>query len=78
MKPSAAVSLATIEAYFEDGETVSQATLREKGLISRRLPGGIKILANGELTKKVKIEADGYSQAAEEKLKDKGISFTKV
>ncbi len=78
MKPSTAVSLETIEAYFEDGETVSQATLRERGLIPRRIPGGVKILSNGELTKKVKIEANHYSEAAEQKLKDKGISFTKV
>lgn len=78
VKPSAAISLATIEAYFNAGETVSQATLREKGLIPRRVPGGIKILANGELTKSVKIEAHHYSEAAEQKLKDKGISFTKV
>jgi large subunit ribosomal protein L15 len=78
VKPSAAISLETINAYFENGDTVSQETLREKGLIPRRVPGGIKILSNGELTKKVKIEAHHYSEAAEQKLKDKGISFTKV
>lgn len=78
VKPTAAISLSTIEAYFKNGETVTQETLREKGLIPRRTPGGIKILANGELTKKVKIEAHHYSEAAEQKLKDKGISFTKV
>lgn len=78
VKDAAAISLATIEAYYNDGETVSQETLRDKGLIARRVPGGIKILANGELSKKVKIEASRYSEAAEQKLKDKGISFTKV
>jgi len=77
-KLSVAISLETIETYFEDGETVSQETLRERGLIPRRIPGGIKILSNGELSKKVKIEAHHYSEAAEQKLKDKGISFTKV
>lgn len=78
LKEGAAVSLATIEAYYSNGETVSQETLRDKGLIPRRVPGGIKILANGQLTKKVKIEASHYSEAAEQKLKDTGISFTKV
>lgn len=78
VKPAVAISLSTIEAYFKDGETVTQATLREKGLIPRRVPGGIKILANGELTKNVTIEVHNYSAAAEQKLKDKGISFTKV
>jgi large subunit ribosomal protein L15 len=78
VKPGAAISLATIEAYYQNGETVTQETLRAKGLIPRRVPGGVKILANGELTKKVKIEVHHYSEAAEQKLKDKGISFTKV
>ncbi len=78
VKPTAAISLSTIEENFKNGDTVSQETLREKGLIPRRVPGGIKILANGELTKKVKIEAHHFSAAAEQKLTDKGISFTKV
>ncbi|PIS02588.1 MAG: 50S ribosomal protein L15 [Chlamydiae bacterium CG10_big_fil_rev_8_21_14_0_10_42_34] len=78
IKPTASISLSTIQAYFEDGDTVSLVTLREKGLIPRRVPGGIKILSNGELTKKVTIEAKNYSEAAEQKLKDLGISFTKV
>ncbi len=54
------------------------ATLREKGLIDRRLPGGIKILANGELTKKVTIEAHGFSEGALKKLQDKAISYKVV
>jgi large subunit ribosomal protein L15 len=77
-KTSAAISLATLEQYFQDGEKVNVITLREKGLIPRRVPGGIKILANGELTKKLNIEANHYSAAAAQKLKDKGITFTKV
>ena len=78
VKESAAISLATIEANYQNGEKVNLETLREKGLIPRRVPGGLKILANGELTKKVKIEAHSYSEAAAQKLTDKGISFTKV
>jgi large subunit ribosomal protein L15 len=78
IQETVAISLAKIDHYFEDGETVSQETLRERGLIPRRVPGGVKILANGDLTKKVKIEVHHYSAGAEEKLKEKGISFTKV
>lgn len=78
VKPSVAISLSTLEQYFKDGETVSFDTLRDKGLVPRRIPGGFKILANGELTKKVKIEANHFSEAAEQKLKDKGISYTVV
>ncbi len=78
VKPTTAIALETIEANFKDGEKVNLATLREKGLVPRRVPGGIKILSNGELKKKVKIEARHFSEAAEQKLKDQGISFTKV
>ena len=78
VKASVAISLSTLEEYFKDGETVSLVTLRDKGLVPRRIPGGFKILANGELTKKVKIEANHFSEAAEQKLKDKGISYTVV
>jgi large subunit ribosomal protein L15 len=78
VKEAMALSLATLQESFQDGETVNLATLREKKLIPRRLPGGIKILANGELTKKVKIEANAYSAAAIEKLKEKKIPHTVV
>src|SRR3990167_8552438 len=64
VKESMAIGLDTIQQYYEDGETVNVATLRAKGLIPRRLPGGIKILANGELTKKVILEAHAFSGAA--------------
>ena len=77
-KPSQAITLAFIEQYFNDGEVVNMATLREKGLIHRRLPAGIKILSNGELTKKVTIEANAISKAALQKLEENKISFTLV
>src|SRR5689334_15484685 len=38
LKDSAEISFACIDQYFEDGETVNAATLREKGLVPRRLP----------------------------------------
>jgi large subunit ribosomal protein L15 len=70
--------LAKIDQYYKDGETVNMITLREKGLIPRRLPGGIKILAVGELNKKVKIEAHRYSKAAIEHLEQKKIQHSIV
>jgi large subunit ribosomal protein L15 len=75
-KPSTAVTLATIEAYFDDGETVNIATLREKGLVPRLLPGGLKVLGNGALKKKVTIEAHRFSASAKEKLDSGKISYT--
>lgn len=76
VKPSEAISLAKIEQYYSDGDVVNMASLREKGLIARRLPGGIKILAVGTLTKKVKIEAHSFSAAALEQLKAKSVPHT--
>lgn len=78
VKESQAIGFSMIEAYYQDGETVNLATLREKGLIPRRLPGGIKILANGDLTKKVSIEAHAFSEAALKKIQEKAIQFTIV
>lgn len=75
VKESVAIGLDTIDSYFQDGETVSMATLRAKGLIDRRLPGGVKLLANGELTKKVTIELRAFSAAAAKKLEEKAIPY---
>jgi large subunit ribosomal protein L15 len=76
VRDAMAISLSTLQANYKDGETVSPATLREKKLIPRRLPGGIKILSNGELSRKVKIEAHAFSAAAITKLQEKKIPHT--
>jgi large subunit ribosomal protein L15 len=78
LKDSQGISLAKIDQHYRDGEIVNMITLRQKRLIPRRLPGGIKILAVGELNKKVKIEAHRYSEAALAFLKQKGIEHTVV
>lgn len=69
------INLAQIDAMYEDGETVNTVTLAERGFISGRNIR-IKILGNGELTKKVKIEADAFSKSATEKLTSAKIPFT--
>lgn len=77
VKASMAISLTTLENNFEEGETVNLVTLRERKLIPRRLPGGVKILA-GVLTKKIKIEARGFSAAAIETLTENKIQHTVI
>lgn len=74
-KASMAVSLTTLERNFNEGDTVNLVTLREKKLIPRRLPGGVKILA-GELSKKLKIEARGFSAGAIAMLEERKIQHT--
>ncbi len=77
-KETVSINLCLIEALYKEGETVNLNTLREKGLAPRLVPGGLKILGNGTLTKKVTIEAHRYSESARAKLKKAGISHVEV
>ena len=72
------INLNRINEHFEEGETVNRETLLKKGFPVRRATGGIKVLANGDLEKKVVIEADAFSKGAIRKLEEKGIEFKRV
>ena len=52
---------------FEDGTVIDAALLREKRII-RNLCDGLKVLGNGELTKKLTVKADKFTKTAEEKI----------
>lgn len=69
------VNLKQIESMYSDGEEVNATTLAEKGYISGPKKK-VKILGNGELTKKVKIQANCMSQSAKDKLQKAKIHFT--
>ena len=73
-----AINLGKINELYNDGETVNIQTLRAKGYSPRLTPGGLKILSEGELTKKVTIEAHHYSKMAQQKLENGSISFRVV
>ncbi|MCP5492454.1 MAG: 50S ribosomal protein L15 [Chlamydiales bacterium] len=77
-KESVAINLGRIDAAYEDGETVNHATLIDKGLAPRLIPGGIKILGDGELTKKVVIEAHRYSKSALTKLEKSTAEYKTI
>ncbi|NGX50403.1 MAG: 50S ribosomal protein L15 [Chlamydiae bacterium] len=72
------INLGRLNQYFEDGETINKQTLMEKGFPLRRMKGGFKVLSNGELTKKVVIEANLFSKNAIRKLEEKGIEFKRI
>ncbi len=61
------VNLETIEKKFSEGETVSTETLLEKKVIKKRLDG-VKILSNGEISKKLKFQVEKISAKAKEKI----------
>ncbi len=65
------VNLAEIEARFEAGETVNAESLKARRLVHCN-EDGIKILGDGELTKKLTFEVDKVSKSAEEKIKKAG------
>jgi len=78
LKKSFAITLQLIDQFYQDGETVSLATLYDKGVVKKRVPGGLIILSTGELSKKVTIEAKRFSKETVKKLEDKKISFKTI
>ena len=56
---------------FEDGTTVTPELLIETGLVKKELDG-IKVLGNGELTKKLVVKANKFSGSAKEKIENIG------
>ena len=56
---------------FEDGDTVTLETLMEKRIVRKSLDG-LKILGNGEITKKLTVEASVFSATAKEKIEAAG------
>ncbi|MEM7174825.1 MAG: 50S ribosomal protein L15 [Chlamydiota bacterium] len=77
-RPYYAVNLGRLDVLFDDGESVNVTALLKKGISRRRLSFGLKILGNGELTKKVVIEAHSFSRQALRKLEAKGIEFKRT
>jgi large subunit ribosomal protein L15 len=65
------VNLGDLAARFEDGATVDAVSLAEKGLIpDSKLP--VKILGDGEFTKKLTVQAGWYSRTAHTRIVDAG------
>ena len=64
------VNLSDLDQRFKSGAEVSPQTLREAGLAKRSDP--VKILARGELSKKLTVRAHAFSAAAREKIEAAG------
>ncbi|MCR4436243.1 MAG: 50S ribosomal protein L15 [Clostridiales bacterium] len=56
---------------FDDGTTVNEALLKEKGLV-KKVYDGIAILGNGELAKKLTVQATRFTKTASEKIEAAG------
>ncbi|MCL2804347.1 MAG: 50S ribosomal protein L15 [Treponema sp.] len=66
------INLSEIEKRYEAGETVDLSSLVKKGLVKSSANVPIKILANGELTKKLSFKVDAASEAAKAKIEKPG------
>ena len=69
-KEFAPVNLSALDR-FEDGAEVTEAVLREAGLVKGRVDG-VKILGNGEITKKLTIKVTAFSAKAKDKIEAAG------
>ena len=65
-------NLSDLEAKFADGETVNAESLRSKGLLSKKAVSLVKVLGNGEITKKLIVSVDKVSASAKEKIEKAG------
>jgi len=68
------VNLGEIEKRFEAGDIVNHASLHKKGLIKGNAP--VKILAGGDITKKLSFKTGAISAAAKEKVEKAGGDVT--
>jgi large subunit ribosomal protein L15 len=65
------VNVRDLERVFADGDTVNLEALVAKGLI-KNTRADVKVLGNGDLTKKLSVTAHGFSASAREKIKAAG------
>ena len=72
-----AINVSVLDKKFENGDTVTIDSLIEKGIIKNINTGiqtvdGVKILGNGELTKKLTVQVNAFSETAKEKIEAAG------
>lgn len=65
------VNVALLEKFFDDGATVDVAALRAKGLVKGRWDE-VKVLGQGDLTKKLTVRVDAVSAGARAKIEQAG------
>ena len=56
---------------FEEGTVVTVEELKKVGLVNKELDG-VKVLGNGELSKKLTVKANKFSETAKEKIENVG------
>ena len=72
-KDIVAINLDALNERFEDGATVDIEALIMSGLV-KNPKDGVKILGNGDITKKLNVKANAFSASAKEKIEAAGGS----
>ncbi len=72
-----AVNLRDLERVFDAGADVTLEAMREKRLI-RSMRTDVKVLGNGDVTKKLKVTAHAFSKSAREKIEAAGGTITEL
>ena len=70
-KEIAIVNVSDISEKFADGAVVDVAALIESGLVKKELDG-VKVLGNGEVTKKLTVKVNAFSASAKAKIEAAG------
>jgi len=68
------INVDQLDAKFADGETVNKESLVAKGFISAKVATLVKVLGNGNISKKLTVEVDKISASAKEKIEKAGGS----
>ena len=66
-----AINVSVLDAKFQNGETVNPTTLAERGLAKGNFDY-IKVLGDGDLTKKLTVQVHRISRSAQEKIQKAG------
>ena len=70
------VNLFMIDEKYSDGETVNKETLKAKGLLKKQT-ALVKVLASGDITKKLTVDVDKVSAQAQAKIEKAGGTVVK-
>lgn len=70
-KDIVSVNVSSLEKAFNDGDIVDAAALKNAGIIKKELDG-VKILGNGEISKKLTVKVNAYSESAKQKIETAG------
>jgi large subunit ribosomal protein L15 len=71
------VNVGDLDKAFPDGATVDQESLRTAGL-AKGPADGVRVLGNGDLTKRLVVRAHHFSKSAAQKIADRGGTAERI